>query len=188
MFIASLEQMRRYGVPQEDIAAALAFARRIMAFDAAVFPDAPCALQMFRTGGPIQCARYVTMPGAGESYILYVELLEERLRFQALALMTEHAHRGGTDEGTARRLVTDAIALHEVRHRLQEHRGASLGLWKVDDIAPDDAAVIRQVLTELAPDARTEREVDARIVEFLYVRDRIEGRDDPAAAARRVPR
>jgi hypothetical protein len=187
MFIASLEQMRRYGMPQEDIAAALSLARRMLALDAAVFPGVPCILHMARSGGPIQCAQYITIPGNGESYVIYVESVADRLRYAAAALMAEHAHHGFVDETAARGFVVDAIALHEVRHRLQEHRGSALRLWHLTDLPPDDEEVMRHIIAELAPEARTKREIDARIVEFLYVRGRIAGFDDPVYAACRVP-
>jgi len=187
MFIALLEQMRRYGVPDEDIGTALTFARRLATFDRAAFPDMPCALQMARNGGLTGCARYVTMPDGSESYILFVEHLAERLRYQSSALQAEHAHQAAVSDGDAFRLIVDGIALHEVRHRLQQHRGDSLKRWVPFNIAPADRHAVMAMLTNLVPERRTEREVDALIVEFLYVTARIAGRDDYAEAIHREP-
>ena len=188
MRFSALEQMRRYGVLQEDITTALKFSQRLAEFDTAIFPDDPCALQMTRNGGLTGCAQYVTMPGNGEMYVLYVEHVTERLRAQAACLIAEHAHQATVDEEEAFRFITDAIALHEVRHRLQEHRGASLKLWRPYDLLADDARSVMNMLANLDPERRTEREVDALVVEYLYVWDRITGRDDPAEAIRREPR
>lgn len=188
MFIASLEQMRRYGVAESDIRAAMTFARRITALDAAVFPDSPCSLKMARHDGPSVCARFVTVPAYGEFYVLFVESLTERLQLQALGLLAEHAHRGTTDETTAQSWLIDAIALHEVRHRLQEHFLPSLRMWTMADLFPKDREVMEQILQTVGPGAITAREIDARIVEYHYVADRFAGRNDPVLAVRRTPR
>ncbi|HTP56689.1 MAG TPA: hypothetical protein VMJ72_00205 [Candidatus Paceibacterota bacterium] len=188
MRFSALEQMRRYGVLREDITTALKFSQRLAEFDTAIFPDDPCALQMTRNGGLTGCAQYVTMPGNGEMYVLYVEHVTERLRAQAARLIAEHAHQATVGEDEAFRLITDAIALHEVRHRLQEHRGPSLERWVPFDLDAKDELAVMAMLTNLAPEKRTPREVDALIVEFLYVTARLSGHDDFAEAVRREPR
>jgi len=188
MFIAQMEQMRRYGVADDDIRAALMLARRLMSLDAQMFPDIPCGVHPIRAGGPAQCAQYVTMTGGGESYIIYVDHLRERLTLQAAGLLSEHAHRGQAQESDAFAWLVDAIAVHEVRHRLQEHGVPPVSMWTLTDLFPPDRDVMDAILLEVSPRPVTAREIDARIVEYLYIADRFSGNDEPAAAVRRQPR
>jgi hypothetical protein len=187
MFIAELEQMQRYGASRDDIGAAMRFARRILSLDREVFPGRSIPLTISRFGGPSSCAQFVVHGDGSEVYVLYVESLALRLGIQGIALMAEHAHRGAIDERTAPALAGDGIALHEVRHRVQHRNGASLRLWQPSDLAFHDQCVVGNILGELSPLARTESEIDARIVEYLYIAQRVAGVDDPVAAVLAEP-
>lgn len=165
----------RLGMTPEDSATAVHLAWLIRGLDGHTFPDAPAVVECLPRAHPVgYVAGYDGTSRNPERYIVHVEGIHQRFRESCLNTRFVRGYGPGTKFPSLLERIT-AVAVHEVRHRVQRLRGGKLRRWKPTTKATGLLAqVIRRAREEeyarqLAPlqaKVQSRRMYEARLREF----------------------